>query len=62
MASVNQRGEEVVVETLFPFSSAQLSEAEMREALDLLCDHLGVRIVRTNATKSGHTEIELQKL
>lgn len=58
MARVNQRGEPVVKETLFPFGS-NTSDDDVREAISLLCDHLGVRIIKTNATKSGHTEVEL---
>lgn len=59
MSSVNQRGMPVVTETLLPYGP-EMTPAELHEALSLLCDHLGVRIIRTNATKSGSTEIELE--
>lgn len=58
MTMVNQRGEQVVEETLFPFG-AKVSDADVREAISLLCDHLGVRIIKTNATKHGHAEVQL---
>lgn len=58
MTTFNQRGEQVVEETLFPFG-ANASAADVREAISLLCDHLGVRVIKTNATKHGYTEVQL---
>lgn len=58
MTMFNQRGEQVVEETLFPFGENS-SDADVREAISLLCDHLGVSIIKTNATKHGHTGVTL---
>lgn len=56
---VNQRGQPISEETLFPWGTG-VSDDDMREAISLLCDHLGVCIIKTNATKNGNTEVELK--
>ena len=58
---VNQRGEPIEENTLFPYGHEyeKVSDADRNQAIDLLCQHLNVRLVRTNATKHGNTEIVL---
>ena len=60
---VNQRGEEVTEETLFGYVGDTLtavSDQDRDDAIALICQHLGIRIVRTNATKHGNTQLVLQ--
>lgn len=61
MARVNQKGEEIVEETLFQPWSVPATDEERDAAITLLCEHLNVRIVRTNATKHGNTELVLRE-
>lgn len=56
---VNQQDEEVFEEQLFTLWGGSTSSADMHDAIRVLCEHLKVRIVRTNATKHGNTEIVL---
>lgn len=62
MALVNPRGKPVETTVLLPYGSEHLSPEELHEALNLLCEHLGIKIIRTNATKQGNTEIQLKQL
>ena len=48
-------------EYLLPHGYLSMDSKELREALALLCEHLGVSIYRTNATSSGFSELELRK-
>lgn len=59
---VNQRGEEVEETTLFPYGHAweKWTPEELAQAVALLCQHAGVEIVRTNATKHGNAELVLR--
>lgn len=60
---VNQRGEEVTEETLFGYvgdTFNTVSDQERNDAIALICQHLGIRIVRTNATKHGDTQLVIQ--
>lgn len=60
--NVNQRGEPVIRDMLYGYgmSLEKLNEDERDKAIAAICQHLGVVIVRTNATKHGTTEIQLQ--
>lgn len=59
---VNQRGEEVEETSLFTYGHAyeNWTPAELAQAVGLLCLHLKVEVVRTNATKHGHVELVLR--
>lgn len=57
---VNQDGEDVVVDLMFQAWGSATNE-ERDEAIRLICEHLKVHIVRTNATKGGRTELQLRK-
>lgn len=64
---VNQRGEEVVEDTLysscgmvFAFNS-KITDDDRDKAIALLCEKLKVSIVKTNATKHGATELVLRE-
>jgi CO dehydrogenase/acetyl-CoA synthase epsilon subunit len=56
---VNQAGDEVFRETFY--GPTELSDKEAKELLLKLIEHLGLRAVKTNATKHGNTEIVLEK-
>jgi len=60
---VNQMGQPVHTEEFYPYGWEWSTPTDtVRDAaIALLCEHLGVRIVRTNATKHGYTEVVLQK-
>lgn len=61
---VNQNGEQLEESTLYASWAAgthDRSDEERDTAICLLCEHLGVEIVRTNATKHGNTELILRK-
>lgn len=62
MARVNQMGEPVEESELFPhgFNYQSWSKEDLATALGLLCSHLKIEIVRTNATKHGATELVLR--
>lgn len=59
----NQKGESVVEETLYSafWVHDTISPHERDQAISLLCQHLKVRIFRTNATKRGEFEIHLEE-
>lgn len=61
MATVNQNGDPVQEDTLFECWSVPSTPAEREQALGLILNHLGMTIVRTNATKHGNVELELRK-
>jgi hypothetical protein len=61
MSLVNQNGELVHEETLFEGWSIPATPAEKDTAIGLILNHLGMTIVRTNATKHGNVELELRK-
>jgi len=60
---VNQAGQPIPEEGFYPIGWEWNSPTDdVRDAaIALLCTHLGVCIVRTNATKHGTTEVVLQK-
>ncbi|OOV05785.1 hypothetical protein RF819_02835 [Rhodoferax fermentans] len=58
---VNQRGEPVVEEHLFRYGIRSATDDERDTAIVLILEHLGLVIVKTNATKHGTTELELRK-
>ncbi len=57
---VNQRGMPIEEEQLFPAGPQFISDEDVRNALDVLCEFLKVTIVKTNATKSGYPELEVR--
>lgn len=59
---VNQKGEPVVETELFKCWSDTATDTERDTAISLILEHLGLEIVRTNATKHGNTELELRKV
>ena len=58
---LNQKSEEVEEDVLFKCYSPRATEADRDEAIGLILEHLNCQIVRTNATKSGATELEIRK-
>lgn len=58
----NQADEPVVEDLLYAFGMTfdSATDQERDKAIALLCQHLGVEIVRTNATKHGTTEVVLR--
>jgi hypothetical protein len=61
MSLTNQNGDPVVEETLFEYWSIQATPKEQDRAIGLILNHLGMQIVRTNATKHGTVELELRR-
>lgn len=61
---LNQAGQPVVEELLYAHGMTfePATEEERDKAIALVCQHLGVEIVRTNATKPGTTEVVLRKV
>jgi hypothetical protein len=59
MTRVNTNGDAVEETELFVGFSH--TDDERDKAICLLLDHLGLEVVRTNATKHGTTEIVLRK-
>lgn len=57
---VNQNDEPIKEWTLFSAGDFK-NDTEVANAVLLLANHLGMRFVRTNATKHGHQELELRK-
>ena len=60
-AQVNQRGDPVEETLMFPCWSDSATTKERDEAISLILEHLGMEIVRTNATKHGNVKLELRK-
>lgn len=58
---VNQRGDPISETQIFPSYGTEVDTEDLHEALNMLCEHLGVAIVRTNATKHGHSQLQLRK-
>jgi DNA primase len=59
MSLVNQRGDPAAEEAImFP---GDFEGDELRQAVLLLAERLGVEIIRTNATKHGDTQIQLKE-
>lgn len=61
---VNQAGEPVKEELLYTSwgdAPESVTNDERDKAIALLCEHLGVCVYRTNATKHGTTELVLRK-
>lgn len=57
MAMVNQAGDAVFEQSInYP---SDFAEGELAQAVIALADHLKLLIVRTNATKHGNTELQL---
>lgn len=59
--ATNQKGEPVEETPLFWGWSDPATDAERDEAIGMILRHMGMKIVRTNATKHGNTELELRK-
>jgi len=55
MTMVNQRGEPVLEDYLYDFSS--VSHDELQTIVFAILDHLKLEALRTNATKHGNTEL-----
>lgn len=61
---VNQAGHPIEEEQLFVhmgYSLSEITDQDRNDAIALLCQHLGVQIVHTNATKHGNFELVLRK-
>jgi len=62
---VNQNGDRIEEEHLFAHIGqipyGDVSDQDRDDAIALLCDHLGVDIIRTNATKHSRAELVLRK-
>lgn len=58
MSMVNQAGDEIMEEVIF--LPSMFEHGEVEAALLLLAEHLGMRFVRTNATKHGNVELQLR--
>lgn len=61
---VNQQGHAIDECQLFSYvgeSGTLITDQDRNDAIALLCQHLGVQIWRTNATKHGHVELVLWK-
>lgn len=58
---VNQRGEEVDGHQVFYVGDDFHSSTEQSDAIALLCEHLGIEIWSTNATKHGDRQLVLRK-
>jgi len=59
---VNSMDQPVVEDELFQvWSQTTATDLEVREAIGLLLQHLQLKIVRTNATKHGNVELELER-
>jgi len=61
MTRTNQMDEPVEETQLFEFWCDTATDKERDTAISLILGHLGLKIVRTNATKHGTTELELRK-
>jgi len=61
MVRLNQNGDAVFEDVLYGFGMVgdSLTDADRDKAIALLCERIGVKIVRTNATKHGTTEVVL---
>ena len=64
MQQVNVNGEPVEEFQLFGTGgwARHISEYERDSAITLILGHLGMEVVRTNATSHGQTEIVLRKV
>ncbi len=61
MTRTNQVDEPVTEDMLFTCWGERATDDERDKAIGLILQHLGMTIVRTNATKHGTTELELRK-
>lgn len=59
MTRVNQMGDPVRTEIL-NFSTGDVSREDTQKVIGLMLDHLKLIAVKTNATKRGYTEVQLQ--
>lgn len=59
MTRTNQAGLPVQEDTII-FGWDSVTDQERDEAIKLILTHLKMKVVRTNATKHGTTEIELR--
>jgi hypothetical protein len=60
MTRTNQIDEPIEETPLFRCWGEQATDDERDAAIGLILGHLGLKIVRTNATKHGTTELELR--
>lgn len=64
MTQVNQRGELIIEVPLFEHLGDlwnTYTEQDRNDAITLLCQHLKVTIIRTNATKDGDYQLKLRR-
>jgi hypothetical protein len=61
MTRVNQNDDPVEETLMFQCWSDAATSQERDTAIGLILEHLGMEIVRTNATKHGNVELELRK-
>ncbi len=62
MSHVNQDGCKIINEELFQvWSNETATLEETQVAIGLILNHLKMKIVRTNYTKHGNTELEIQE-
>ena len=57
----NTNGDHLDETVLFTVWSSKATDYERDTAIRMILEHLGLEIVRTNATKHGTTELELRK-
>lgn len=57
---VNQNGDAIDETPLFRIWSDPATDEERDQAIALILGHLGMQVVRTNATKHGNTELEIR--
>jgi hypothetical protein len=57
---VNQQGKPIEEQTIFPTWGYERSQEDITKTISLLCEHLNIEIVHTNATKHGNYEYQLR--
>ncbi len=57
---VNQRDEPIREERFGTWNMDELSHAELATVVAMLLDQLELKLIRTNATKHGYTEFQIQ--
>jgi len=58
---VNQRGDRVFEEDVFtPGYNLHTTDAQVRDTICLILGHLNLKVIETNATKHGTTELQLR--
>lgn len=58
---LNQSGDEIFEEDVFtPHWQSGTTDAEVRDTICLILGHLNLKVIKTNATKHGTTELELR--